>query len=104
MLLSCPPLSLHLLTMGFDLCFLSASPSIKQFKSCCILLPETIDLSVPVTIQQVEDNGDVLAFTLFSNIIIKYDGDDVSLSNIFITLNANHSWEGPDAFPTPLFP
>jgi hypothetical protein len=90
--------------MGFDLCFLPASPSTRQFKPCRILLPETIGFSVPVTIRPVEDDGDVPAFTPFSNIIVKYDGDDVSLSNIFIALNANHSWQGLDASPTPLFP
>ncbi|KIM86856.1 hypothetical protein PILCRDRAFT_4129 [Piloderma croceum F 1598] len=63
--------------MGFDLCFLPASPSTRQFKPCRILLPETIGLSVAVTIRPVEDDGDVPSFTPFSNIIVKYDGDDV---------------------------
>src|ERR1700733_13025333 len=89
--------------MGFLLCFLPASTSTRQFKPCRILLPETIGLDVPVTIRPVENDGDVPSFTPFSNIIVKYDGDDVSLSNTFIALNANHSWKGYNAPQTSLF-
>jgi len=90
--------------MGFELCFLPAGTSTRQFKPCRVFVSEIVGLSVPVIIRPVEEDGDVPSFTPFSTIIVKYDGDDVSLSTTFVALNADHEWEGYNVPSAPLFP